>query len=97
MQQRRAGLPEDVGALIEKMTGDSTTVTFVNTNQLEPRTVTLQAGGYGEHQFTTVALGNQSTPVNGPRLTVQLAPGAGARLVLNMKRYANTPTLAHPW
>ena len=28
---------------------------------------------------------------------VQLDPGSGARLVIDMQRYANQPTLAHPW
>jgi hypothetical protein len=26
-----------------------------------------------------------------------LAPGAGQRFLVSMKRYANTPTLALPW
>jgi len=29
--------------------------------------------------------------------TVQLAPGAGAKLTLAMKRYANPPTAKFPW
>ncbi len=35
--------------------------------------------------------------VDGPHLTVRLAPGAGVRLTLGMKRYTNQPTFAFPW
>ena len=35
--------------------------------------------------------------VNARSFDVRLAPGAGARLTLRMKRYANQPTLALPW
>jgi len=28
---------------------------------------------------------------------VQLDPGCGQQLVLEMKRYANVPTVVHPW
>jgi hypothetical protein len=95
--RRRAGLPEDVGALVEQLSADATTVSLVNVNPVEPRTVILQAGGYGEHRWTDVTRAGQTTPVGGPLLTVRLDPGAGARLVLGTKRYVNAPTLAHPW
>lgn len=96
-QTRRAGLPEDVAALVEKMSGDEVTLTLVNANQLESRTVVVQAGGYGEHQFTTVSRGGKTTPIDAAHFTVQLAPGAGERLVLRMKRYVNRPSLLFPW
>ncbi|HTI51473.1 MAG TPA: hypothetical protein VL475_10995 [Planctomycetaceae bacterium] len=94
---RRAGVPEDVGALIDEMTGDRVSVTLVNVNQLEPRTVIVQAGGYAEHRFTSLKIGDKSQPVDGTQVTVKLAPGAGARLQFTMKRYANVPTMAFPW
>jgi hypothetical protein len=77
---RRAGLPEDVAALVEKLAADSVTVTVVNVNQLAPREVTVQAGAYAEHQFTGVSEGERSVPLDAPAYTVRLAPGAGARL-----------------
>jgi hypothetical protein len=36
-------------------------------------------------------------PVNGPVLTVKLAAGAGDRVELRVKRYANEATLRQPW
>lgn len=96
-EERRAGLPEDVGALVERLGPDSATLTLVNVNPVEPRTVVVQAGGYGEHQFDSVTAGGQTTPVGGPLLTVRLEPGAGSQMVFKMTRYRNPPTLAHPW
>lgn len=95
--RRRAGIPPDVAALVEGMTADETTVTLVNVNPSEPRDVVVQGGGYGEHQVLSHALDGKVTPVDASAFTVRLAPGAGARLVLKMKRYANQPTLSFPW
>jgi hypothetical protein len=95
--RRRSGLPADVAALVEKLDADSTTLTLVNVNQVEPRSLLVQAGGYGEHQFTNVTLDGKTTPVDGRHLLVRLAPGAGARLAVGMRRYVNVPTLAQPW
>lgn len=95
--RKRAGLPEDVGGLVEKLTADTTVLTLVSLNQVEPRTVVLQAGAYGEHEWTDVACEGNSTAIGGPLLTIRLEPGTGARLTLGTKRYHAAPTLAHPW
>jgi len=94
---RRAGLPQDVAALIEKMSADSTEVTLVNVSPVEARTVTIQAGGYGEHQFTNVSVNGVQKSLDGRSLTIRLEPGCGARLSLGLRRYVNVPTLAMPW
>ena len=96
-EQRRAGIPADVAALIDTMTDDRVAVTLVNVNQLEARTVVVQTGAYAEHQCLDVELANERTNVRQPWFTVKLAPGAGARMVVRTKRYANQPTLAFPW
>ena len=95
--KRRAGVPADVAALVEKLTDDEVTVTLVNTHQLASRQLLVQAGGYAEHQFLTVTTAGKTRPVNATTLPIRLAPGAGARLTLKMKRYANSPTLTYPW
>ncbi len=96
--KRRAGLPQDVGALVEKLSGDSAVLTLVNTSQTEARDVVVQAGGYGEHRFDTVSVaGGGAAKVGGPVLTVHLEPGAGAKLDFRMTRYASKPTFAFPW
>ena len=95
--RKRAGLPEDVAALVSELSDTRTTITLVNLNASQPRTVIVQGGGYGEHQLVTVTSADQTVRINAPLLTVQLEPGCGRKLVLEMKRYANTPTVKHPW
>lgn len=95
--RRRAGPPEDVAALVEKLGADSATLTLVNVNPIEARLVLVQAGGYGEHNFETVTVNGRTTAAGGPLLAVRLEPGCGARLIFRMTRYSNQPTLAHPW
>jgi hypothetical protein len=94
---RRPGLPRDVAALIEKMTGDETVLTLVNTSPIHSRRVVIQAGSYGEHQFTTATADATTLTVNGRYLEVVLDPGAGTQIKLGMKRYSQQPTLAWPW
>lgn len=95
--RRRAGLPPEVGALVEKLAADSATLTLVNLNPIEPRTVIVQAGGYGEHQFESAEIAGRSVSIAGPLVSVHLKPGCGARILFRMTRYKNLPTLAHPW
>lgn len=95
--ERRAGVPEGVAALIEKMTDDEVVVTLVNTNQLDSRKVVVQGGSYAEHQFVSVASGNHKQEVDDSQFEVTLGPGAGGRLTIKMKRYANQPTMTFPW
>jgi len=96
-QRRRAGIPQDVAALVDKMTHDRVAVTLVNVSQLETRTVVVQTGAYAEHECLRVDAEGVQVPVQQPWFTVRLAPGAGARMVIHTKRYAHQPTLAFPW
>ena len=95
--RHRAGIPDDVAALVEKLTADEVVVTLVNVNQIEPRRVIVQAGGYAEHQFITAVSRGQTVAIDAPTVEVRLAPGAGEQLTFRMKRYANRPTLSLPW
>ena len=90
-------MPDDVAALVEKLTADEVTVTLVNTSQLATRQLIVQAGGYAEHQFISATINGKTHPVNAATLPLRLAPGAGAKVVLKMKRYANQPTMSFPW
>jgi hypothetical protein len=94
---RRAGVPEDVGALVTEMSDQRTVLTLVNLSESSERTVLVQGGGYGEHRIDTVEQGGASTPIGMEVFTVKLAPKAGAKLTLTMKRYASVPTVAYPW
>jgi hypothetical protein len=95
--RRRAGLPEDVAALVTALGDTTTALTVVNVNQVAPRTITVQAGGYAEHLFTGISIDGEKRELNATAFTVELAPGAGANIELTMKRFANAPTFAFPW
>jgi len=96
-ETRRAGMPDDVAALIDHMTNDTVAVTLVNTSQTESRRVLVQAGGYAEHQFGAVKSGDRTYAANGQIVEVRLAPGTGSRILMQTKRYANQPTMRFPW
>jgi len=111
--KRRAGLPSGCAALVQKLEAESTTVTLVNTDQLNSKTVTIQAGGYGEHQFTsglyrqashTPAAQSNSTDegwdsieIKSRSITLTLEAGCGIQLKLGTQRYVNQPTMSFPW
>jgi hypothetical protein len=95
--RKRAGIPEDVAALVSELSDTRTTVTLVNLHASQPRTVIVQGGGYGEHQLVSVTRDGKTTAIDSPLLTVRLDPGCGQTLVLAMRRYANVPTVRHPW
>ncbi|WP_454759518.1 hypothetical protein [Caulobacter segnis] len=97
-EARRPGLPDDVAALVRKITPETVTLTLVNTNPLKARTVTVQMGAYGENDATTVkSAGGASMTVNASWFNVRLAPGAGETLTIGVKRYAHQPSLTFPW
>ena len=95
--RRRAGLPQDVAALISELADRRTVVTLVNVSKTESRPVVVQAGGYAEHRFIYAEVNGKRTTVNNRDFTVNLAPGSGAKLTLSMLRYINPPTAAFPW
>ena len=96
-ERRRAGVPADVAALVSELSDSRTVVTLINLNPSQPRTVIVQGGGYGEHQLLSVTAAGTTKRVDAPLVTVRLAPGCGQRIVFEMRRYANQPTVRHPW
>ena len=96
-EKYRAGLPEDVAALVTKMDGGVTNVSLVNINQVKSRKVIIQTGAFGEHQCLSVKTGDNEYPVNNRSFEVQLDPGAGTELIISAKRYANQPSWSFPW
>jgi len=52
--RRRPGLPRDVAALVRKLAAGRTVVELVNLSPFDAREVMVQAGTFGEHEFTTV-------------------------------------------
>jgi hypothetical protein len=95
--RRRAGLPEQVAALVERFTETEVTLQLVNLDPLEEKVVVVQSGAYAEHRITRVRSTPIDLPVDHSHVTVRLAPGAGSRLTLTINRYVNQPTFAFPW
>ena len=48
----------------------------------------VQGGAYGEHVCEEVSIEGRTLGVHDTRFRVRLAPGAGGRLTISMKRYA---------
>jgi len=94
--RKRAGLPEDVAALVSGMTATSTSLTLVNLNPASARTVVVQGGAYGEHRIESAQANGRTHRIDNSSFTVRLAPGAGASLALAMKRYSAKPTAVFP-
>jgi len=53
-QGHRPGLPQDVAALVEKLEDQRAVLHLVNLSASQDRRVAIQAGAFGEHQFTQV-------------------------------------------
>lgn len=95
--RRRAGVPEDVAALVSELGDTRTVVTLVNLSPSDARTVVVQAGGYAEHQFESVEWNGRTARIDARDFSLRLAPGAGATLAITMRRYVNAPTVRLPW
>jgi hypothetical protein len=95
--RQRAGIPEDVAALVEELGPEHAVVSLVNLNPVEARTVVVQGGAYAEHQFVGAQCEGKDFALDSSAAAFALAPGAGSRLTLRMRRYANPPTFAFPW
>ncbi|WCT75308.1 hypothetical protein PQ455_08850 [Sphingomonas naphthae] len=94
--RRRAGLPDQVAALVTGMGDGHVDVTLVNLGG-KPADIVVQGGAYGEHRIDRVQAGATAQDVAARHVTLQLAAGSQVALRIAMTRYANRPTLAMPW
>ena len=100
-EQRRAGLPPHVAALADRAGADGARVTLVNTDPVQSRPVLIQAGSFGEHEFTE-ACGTdgrgveQRVTVGNRHLVVELGAAARIELDLGMKRFVHRPSYDFP-
>jgi hypothetical protein len=93
----RPGLPADVGALVDKLAADGVGIQLTNLSRSEARSLIVQAGAFGEHQFTTVQHGESTINVEGKYLEVRLPPSTSIRIQAGLRRFANDPSYAFPW
>ena len=101
--RRRPGLPQDVGALVEKLQANRTVVRFVNLSPVEARQLIVQGGAYGEHTFTRATwngrtgtwpgeLGGYAGTYAAPALTTEVrSADIGASRESNTIRGRKTP------
>ncbi len=99
---RRPGLPPDVAALVDELRSDGVGVQLVNTGNEHTRKVVVQAGAFGEHDFTEVVYmdGNGGTArqmVHEKYFAVDLPPSTSIRLDAGLRRFVNQPSYAFPW
>ena len=95
--RRRAGLPDGVAALVEKIGAEDMTLTMVNTDPVYSHKLVVRMGAYGEHECTLVTSTKGTVKVGNRDFAVELAPGAGETLTIAMKRFAHPPTVGLPW
>ena len=94
--RQRAGVPEDVAALVSELSDTQTTVTLVNLNPSSRVASSSRVAPMPSTRSRASASRHATTPIDAPHFTVQLDPGCGETLVLTMRRYANPPTARHP-
>ncbi len=94
---KRPGLPPDVAALVDKVSPDSISLSLVNLDPNRPREVIVQAGAFGEHEFTSVRHQDELKSVDGELFLVRLGPASGGRLDVGMKRFVRRPSYGFPW
>ncbi len=83
---KRPGLPPNVGALVERLEDRCTHVRLANLHPTETRSVIIQAGAFGEHQFEEVqwtmksdiplAIGDLTNPTTHGKYPKNLDPPA---------------------
>jgi len=104
-KRKRSGLPKDVAALVEKLEAERTVLQLVNLSPTDSREVIVQAGAFGEHQFTQVKyqartdgqVEDKIAEVNDKCFHVQLSPGTQITLEIGTKRFVSNPTYDFPW
>ena len=94
-------MPQDVAALVDELKADRVGVQLVNMSRSKSRRLVIQAGAFGEHQFTEVRYRNdeseQVQKLDSRYLAVTLPPSTGIRLSLGLDRFANDSSYAFPW
>jgi hypothetical protein len=100
-ERSRPGIPPDVAVLVDRITTEGISVELVNLSSTEPRDVIIQAGAFGEHQFTQIRqvihYPHQFQTINRNFFQARLEPGARGRLEIGIKRFVNPPSYAFPW
>ncbi len=101
-EYKRSGLPTDVSAMVDALTGETLSLQVANLSQTKSRNLIIQAGSFGEHTFDSVVITTEDAKsetytVDSKWLSLDLAPGSGASLAFRYTRYVNAPTYETPF
>ncbi len=90
----RAGLPEDVAALVERVDATGVDAHLINLDASHSKRVVVQGGSFGEHILTRITdkTDERAVNVDASQLRVELGPGASLRARITMRRLANRPS-----
>ncbi|MBM3934948.1 MAG: hypothetical protein FJ319_11735 [SAR202 cluster bacterium] len=101
MDRVRPGLPPDVAAFVDTWAPDRVGIQLVNTGRSATRRLIVQAGGFGQHQFTGVTYrdgdSERNVTFDGRYFSVELPPSTSIRVEAGMRRFVNAPSYAFPW
>ncbi len=107
IENNRPGLPSEVSALVEGLEEDQVSLRLVNLDPVEKRQLIIQAGAFGEHQFTNIRYlttdeaggpqEKQSKPVDGKYVKILLPASTSILLEIGIDRFTNPPSYRFPW
>jgi hypothetical protein len=97
-ERSRPGLPENVGALVQKIGPAKVTVCLVNLSKTARRTLIVQGGAYAEHTVLTAKLSDGvRQKIDARAFAVTFEPRSGQQLEIDLDLFDNSPTLDWPW
>jgi hypothetical protein len=94
---KRPGLPEDTAALVSAISAGGIVLTVINTSPAHSHTLIIQGGAFGEHRFTSVSAGDETTAIDSNQFELELPPAAGITMKIDMDRYALNPAYRWPF
>ena len=97
LMKKRAGLPEDVSALVDQISECRFRLQLINLNPIFSRSVVSLAGAFGEHQFKSITAGKRTISIDSKWLQVDLQPRCGITLEIKTERFVNSPQYDFPW
>ncbi|ELY97707.1 hypothetical protein [Natrialba aegyptia] len=95
-ERERPGLPPGVAALVEDVTRDGVRLTLVNVGGRD-RDVIVQAGAYGEHEFTAIELDDERVRPESTCIRVSIPSGTRLTVAASLDRFVTEPSYALPW
>ena len=101
-QLKRPGLPNNVAAIVNKLTATTIGMQVVNISAGQKRVLVIQAGAFGEHSFTSVKVTlnsglSENYNISSKWFQIVLEAGSGGTLSFNIERYVNVPSYETPF